>query len=98
MDNSLLLHNYWNQLYPELSSNKLDDFLSSLKKQESVNQVDDWYKDAIVYALYVDLYNVDFNGLTEKLDYIQNLANFHQHRYRQPHHPHENCILLHTGK
>lgn len=74
MDNSLLLHSYWNQLYPESSSNKLDDFLSSLKKQESVNQVDDWYKDAIVYALYVDLYNVDFNGLTEKLDYIQNLG------------------------
>jgi maltose alpha-D-glucosyltransferase/alpha-amylase len=34
----------------------------------------DWYKDAIVYALYVNLFNEDFNGLTEKLDYLQDLG------------------------
>jgi len=74
MDNSALLYSYWKQIYPELSTEKLDAFLSSLKKNENNNQVDDWYKDAIVYALYVNLYNTDFNGLTDKLDYIQNLG------------------------
>ncbi len=73
MNNSLLLRDYWKQLYPESSSDKLDDFLSSLT-QKVDHQKDDWYKDAIVYALYVDLYNVDFNGLSDKLDYIQNLG------------------------
>jgi len=74
MDNSALLYSYWKQLYPELSREKLDNFLSSLKQNEKVNQVDDWYKDAIVYALYVNLYNTDFNGLADKLDYIQDLG------------------------
>ncbi len=74
MNNSLLLHDYWKQLYPELSSQKLDEFLSSLQPRKDDHLPDDWYKDAIVYSLYVDLYNVDFNGLADKLDYIQNLG------------------------
>ena len=34
----------------------------------------DWYKDVVVYSLYADLFNNDFKGLIEKLDYLQNLG------------------------
>jgi len=74
MNDSSLLYSYWKTIYPELSTDKLDDFLSSLKPLENNKQVVDWYKDAIVYSLYVDLYNTDFNGLTQKLDYIKKLG------------------------
>ncbi|RLD78996.1 MAG: alpha-amylase, partial [Bacteroidetes bacterium] len=33
-----------------------------------------WYKDAIVYSLYVDLFNDDFQGLEDKLDYLSKLG------------------------
>lgn len=33
-----------------------------------------WYKDAIVYSLYVDLFNNDFSGLSEKLPYLSQLG------------------------
>jgi len=34
----------------------------------------EWYKDAVVYSLYVDLFNKDFAGLTGRLDYLQSLG------------------------
>ena len=34
----------------------------------------DWYKDAVIYSAYVDLFNQDFKGLTDKLDYLQDLG------------------------
>lgn len=33
-----------------------------------------WYKDAIVYSLYVDLFNKTFEGLIQKLDHLQELG------------------------
>lgn len=33
-----------------------------------------WYKEAVVYSLYVDLFNQHFAGLIEKLDYLQALG------------------------
>ncbi len=74
MDDKSLLYYYWGQLYPETSTSKLDNFIAALKKSSTNKQASDWYKDAIVYALYVDLYNEDFNGLSDKLDYIQKLG------------------------
>ncbi len=74
MNNITLLQKYWKQLYPDISLEILNEFISSLEPKNYNNKVSDWYKDAIVYALYVDLYNVDFNGLTDKLNYIQNLG------------------------
>ncbi len=74
MSNTTKLYNYWEQLYPGLSTEKLDNFISSLECHIDQTGSDDWYKDAIVYALYVNLYNSDFNGLTEKLDYLQKLG------------------------
>lgn len=74
MNESLLLHKYWKELYPDISTEKLDEFVSSLI-QEAPDKINgDWYKEAIVYALYVDLYNEDFNGLSDKLDYLQGLG------------------------
>lgn len=71
-----LLYKYWDILYPGLSPHKLDVFLENLNPIKSQVEIEDadWYKDAIVYSLYVDLYSEDFNGLIEKLDYLQNLG------------------------
>eukprot|EP00698_Gefionella_okellyi_P011535 TRINITY_DN3046_c0_g1_i1.p1 TRINITY_DN3046_c0_g1~~TRINITY_DN3046_c0_g1_i1.p1 ORF type:complete len:565 (+),score=112.29 TRINITY_DN3046_c0_g1_i1:928-2622(+) len=33
-----------------------------------------WYKDAVVYCLYVDLFAGNFTGLTKRLAYLQNLG------------------------
>jgi len=74
MKNDSLLYSYWKAIYPSLPTDKLDDFISNLSPSKNNGQTEDWYKDAIVYSLYVDLYNVDFNGLTQKLDYIQKLG------------------------
>ena len=69
---------YWNQLYPELSSEKLNSFLAEI--EETKNSITfqphkvQWYKDAVVYSLYVDAFNTDFNGLNQKLDYLQDLG------------------------
>lgn len=34
----------------------------------------DWYRDAVIYALYVDAFATDFHGLTERLDYLARLG------------------------
>ncbi len=72
-----LLHKYWKILYPGMSTSRLDEFLSGLKflpDNKNNGAYDDWYKDAVVYSLYVDLFNKDFNGLIDKLDYLQDLG------------------------
>jgi maltose alpha-D-glucosyltransferase/alpha-amylase len=55
-----------NQLITELESFKAGNNLPPLESE--------WYKDAVVYSLYVDLFNKDFSGLTERLDYLQDLG------------------------
>ena len=72
-----ILVDSFQELYPHESKGKLESFieeLSILKKDIPICKTEDWYKDAIVYSLYVDLFNVDFSGLTSKLDYLQNLG------------------------
>ncbi|MCD4773052.1 MAG: hypothetical protein K8R41_06680 [Bacteroidales bacterium] len=68
----------WIDLYPETSFNKLNDFIKELKKikvflKSGISEAG-WYKDAIVYSVYVDLFNNDFSGLESKLDYLANLG------------------------
>ena len=73
-----LLFDIWAKLYPEISKKILENFLLTIEvnrivkssKQEEI----DWYKDAVVYSLYVDLFNHDFEGLTKKLGYLQDLG------------------------
>ncbi len=66
----------WASIYPTDDQHKLEHYLDTLTpfSQSSLNTESDWYKDAVVYSLYVDLYNKDFNGLTTKLDYIAGLG------------------------
>ncbi len=73
-----ILFNIWSKLYPGISLQILENFLLRVDvnrttvKPESVQT--DWYKDAVVYSLYADLFNNDFAGLTQKLDYLHDLG------------------------
>jgi maltose alpha-D-glucosyltransferase/alpha-amylase len=77
-NNDATIRKHWNNLYGDRHNDKLDDFIGWLdhfaKSKEIKPQPAEWYKDAIVYSLYVDLFNNDFDGLTEKLDYLQKLG------------------------
>jgi len=69
------INSIWQELYPD--SKIPDSFLKeiySLKSKIKDVTASDWYKDAVVYSLYVDLFNKDFKGLTNKLDYLQDLG------------------------
>jgi maltose alpha-D-glucosyltransferase/alpha-amylase len=68
------LHKLWNELYPDEGNLRLDAFLSKVKICTKEHENPFWYRDAIVYALYVDLFNGGFNGLIEKLDYLKDLG------------------------
>jgi len=73
------LSKYWKILYPELTTKQLDVFVAELcefKNRFSTTAANDdlWYKDAVVYSLYVDLFNKDFEGLSNKIPYLQNLG------------------------
>jgi len=75
--NTQILKQSFQELYPNTSLDILNDFIAELDQQKLQIQPvekEDWYKDAIVYSLYVDLFNTDFTGLTAKLDYLQNLG------------------------
>ncbi|HNQ68773.1 MAG TPA: alpha-amylase family glycosyl hydrolase [Bacteroidales bacterium] len=69
----------WKILYPDQSVKLLDIFLSELKElKEEVLKIENtnslWYKDAVVYSLYVDLFNKDFDGLKDKVQYLKDLG------------------------
>jgi maltose alpha-D-glucosyltransferase/alpha-amylase len=70
------LYSLWRELYPENTLGKLEDFLSAREPQRQAAHDGsfDWYKDAVIYSLYVDLFNKDFSGLIEKLDYLEDLG------------------------
>jgi len=76
MNNISLLQKYWKELYPATGLKMLEDFLNEAEKYRKPvsDSPNDWYKDAIVYAMYVDLFNKDFSGLIEKLDYLEELG------------------------
>jgi maltose alpha-D-glucosyltransferase / alpha-amylase len=68
----------WRELYGYEADILLDEFLADADKTRGhlhfAPHSQGWYKDAIVYALYVDLFNGTFKGLIEKLDYLQHLG------------------------
>lgn len=84
--NTRQLENLWDELYQDLYDKKtldafgFQDFLSFLtlakRKHDPYFKESsrDWYKDAVVYSLYVDLFNQNIQGLIEKLDYLQTLG------------------------
>ncbi|RLD59795.1 MAG: alpha-amylase, partial [Bacteroidetes bacterium] len=68
----------WKEIYGTSSDDKLQDFISEIEtvKQEisiAPNEAE-WYKDVTVYSIYVDLFNKNFQGLENKLDYLQELG------------------------
>ncbi len=71
----------WDELYSEeISGNKLEEFIRFLKHAKKEyspffkDQGKDWYKDIVIYSLYVDLFNKNLKGLTKRLDYLQDLG------------------------
>lgn len=76
MSNKELLYSLWLELYPENTVEKLETFLSETEQQTMTgnDSTNDWYKDAVIYSLYVDLFNKDFSGLINKLDYLEDLG------------------------
>jgi len=73
-----IIYKYWEILYPNVSPTVLSNFLSSIDTHDTFVKVNDqeidWYKDTVVYSLYADLFNNDFQGLIEKLDYLKELG------------------------
>ena len=74
------LKEIWISLYGETNFDLLDSYISYLKqiKQNhfSLETQDDelWYKKAIIYCLYVDLFADNFENFLGKLDYLANLG------------------------
>jgi maltose alpha-D-glucosyltransferase/alpha-amylase len=76
-DTYVLLKQIFQELYPNESLDTLNSFVKELEELQAGIPNDgnpDWYKDAIVYNLYVDLFNKDFTGLIEKLDHLSELG------------------------
>lgn len=73
-----LLYDIWGKLYPGISVRILENFLLTIDVNRTNIKPDsdqvDWYKDAVVYSVYVDLFNHDFAGLSQKLDYLHDLG------------------------
>ena len=78
MINEKLLTQLWRELYGEAGKETLQQLIVDVKelagKQKGSKRDPLWYKDAVVYSLYVDLFNRDFSGLESKLDYLQELG------------------------
>lgn len=68
----------WNKLYPPTENSKLLTFIDLVEKTKLDFKLEaqpkNWYKDAVVYSLYVDLFNQTFDGLNEKLGHLQDLG------------------------
>jgi len=67
----------WQAIYPDAGNVLIEGLIKDIKEIKQnilASSNKEWYKDAVVYSLYVDLFNKDFKGLTEKLDYLQKLG------------------------
>ncbi len=68
----------WNKLYSPAHSSKLNELLDMVERAKAGNnhtpQPEGWYKDAVVYSVYVDLFNHTFDGLISKLDHLHDLG------------------------
>ncbi len=72
------LSELWFSLYGKQNIELLNKFTEEVLQYKKLNNVkamdEGWYKDAIVYSLYVDLFNDTFNGLIQKFDYLESLG------------------------
>ncbi|MBG0780851.1 MAG: alpha-amylase [Bacteroidales bacterium] len=76
MNQKEIIKTLWNTIYPKSDLTLLNSFLAELESFKKIQQDSQpfWYQDAVVYSIYVDLFNKDFEGLIEKLDYIRSLG------------------------
>ncbi len=76
--NTTTLKLLWHELYGSGHDTALDQFIGYLAAWKNTHEpkplAPEWYKDAIVYSLYVDLFSEDFIGLADKLDYLADLG------------------------
>jgi maltose alpha-D-glucosyltransferase / alpha-amylase len=72
------LERTWKELYGDRQTGLLEAFISEIRNLKSEMSLpplqQEWYKDAIVYSLYVDLFSTDFPGLEARLDYLAELG------------------------
>ncbi len=68
----------WHTLYDGEHQAELAALITKLEEYKARHSLSplpsEWYQDAVVYSLYVDLFAGSFEGLTEKLDYLQALG------------------------
>jgi len=64
----------WKDVYN--SEEKLDELISFLESEKLDGNIEDkdWYKKAVIYSLYVDLYAGDFKNLSLKINYLKDLG------------------------
>ncbi len=72
------IRSLWKAIYGEKRQSLLDSFIDELQQEKASFNLPSlgpgWYKDAIVYSLYVDLFKDDFHGLESRLDYLAELG------------------------
>ncbi len=72
------LRRIWVNIYGEHHDIIFNDFIIELESYKKENNSEplpsEWYRDVIVYSLYVDLFNLDIRGLEERLDYLIGLG------------------------
>ena len=78
-DNLQTIRTLWDEIYPGDSGHTILKQLLTEVEHAAQNisfdaQPEGWYKDAIVYSLYVDFFKGTFSGLTEKLPKLRELG------------------------
>ncbi len=72
------LSGIWAKIYDDKSPDTLNALFCHLhdtKQSISATNTENlWYKNAVVYALYVDLFAENFALLTQELSYFENLG------------------------
>jgi len=72
------MRSLWTSIFGNSGLEKLDSFIREMQHEKENSVIvplkDEWYKDVIIYSLYVDLFNNDLKGLEEQLDYLEDLG------------------------
>ncbi|WGS65224.1 alpha-amylase family glycosyl hydrolase [Marinitoga aeolica] len=72
------LKELWIEVYSNTNEDKLNKLIDYIKREkeffEDKETDKDWYKKAVIYSLYVDLYAGNFKNLTSKIEYLSELG------------------------
>lgn len=68
----------WHSIYNSQENEALERLINILEEFVTTYQIrqdrPEWYKDVVLYSLYVDLFSENFPKLTSRLDYFQTLG------------------------